>query len=227
MARKEKEVKAVDTGAWMNTFADLLSLLLTFFVLLFAMKSVDKGKLEEALGFFRQGGMGVLMPGSLMPLSTPDNMAIPPRVREFFTPDEVHRAFTSDRLYGKVDVRTTENGTVISISSKLLFLSGQAELRPESGEMIDEIVLFTQGARYEIQVEGHTDNISISTPKYPTNWDLSIARAGSVVRHMLKDGKLDPKRFSVVGYSDRKPLVPNDTPENRAKNRRVDIVFLN
>lgn len=226
MGRKVKEEEKVDTDAWMATFADLLSLMLTFFVLLFAMKSVDQGKLEETLGYFRQGGIGVLRPGADIPVMPPDSALFDPRVIKEFSPQEVQQMFDSTRLHGKVDLRKEKEGVVISMSSEVLFYSGESKLRPEAEEALDEIVRITQGADYDVQVGGHTDNQAISTPRYTSNWELSVARAGSVVRYMLKDGKLEPARFSVVGYGDTRPLVENDTNEHRAKNRRVDIVFL-
>ncbi len=226
MAKREVEEETLDTDGWMATFSDLLSLMLTFFVLLFAMKSVDQGKLEEALGYFRQGGIGVLRSGIDMPVMPPDSKVFDPRVIKQFSPSEVQKMFNNKRIHGQVSVRTEAKGTVISVSSGLLFPSGQSILRPEAEAVLDEIVLMTQGATYEIQVEGHTDNLPIRSSLYASNWELSVARAGSVVRYMLKDGKLEPKRFSVVGFGDSKPLAKNDTPENRSKNRRVDIVFL-
>ncbi|MFQ5588213.1 MAG: flagellar motor protein MotB [Nitrospiria bacterium] len=226
MGRKAQEEEKLDTDGWMATFADLLSLMLTFFVLLFAMKSVDQGKLEETLGYFRQGGIGVLRPGVDMPVMPPESSLFDPRVIREFSPQEVQKIFDTTRLLGQVDLRKEKEGIVISMSSEVMFFSGESRLRSEAEEALDEIVRITQAAEYDIQVGGHTDNQPISTPRYKSNWDLSVARAGSVVRYMLKDGKLKPKRFSVVGYGDTRPLVPNDTPENRAKNRRVDIVFL-
>jgi len=226
MGRRVVEEEEMDTEGWMATFSDLLSLMLTFFVLLFAMKSVDQGKLEETLGYFRQGGIGILRSGIDMPVMPPDTKAFDARVMKKFSPSEVQQMFNNKRIHGQVSVRTEGKGTVISVSSGVLFPSGQAVLRPEAEEILDEVVLLTQGARYAIQVEGHTDNLAIQSPLYLSNWELSVARAGSVVRHMLKDGKLDAKRFSVVGYGDSRPLVDNRTAENRSKNRRVDIVFL-
>lgn len=227
MARRgaEEDVE-IDTDAWMATFSDLLSLMLTFFVLLFAMKSIDAGKLDETLGYFRQGGIGILRAGNDMPVMPPDAKIVDPNIIKMFSPDEVQRSFNNMRIHGEMKLRTEKKGTVFSIASAGFFLSGQAVLRQESIEILDEIVLLTQGAIYEIQVEGHTDNLPLKSSLYLSNWELSVARASSVVRYMLKDGKLDPKRFSVIGYGDSRPLVKNDTPENRSKNRRVDIVFL-
>lgn len=226
MAKREKEEQDIDTEAWMATFADLLSLMLTFFVLLFAMKSVDQGQLEEDLGYFRQGGIGILRSGNNMPLMPPESYELDARVMKQFSPAEVQEMFNNQRMHGQVTVRTEKEGLVISVSSGILFLPGQADLRPEAEEILNEVVLATQGAEYPIQVEGHTDNLPIQTARYASNWELSVARAGSVIRYMLKDGKLDSPRFSLVGYGDSRPLVENTTPENRSKNRRVDIVFL-
>lgn len=226
MARREVEEDEIDTDAWMATFSDLLSLMLTFFVLLFAMKSVDEGKFEKSIGYFKQGGIGILRAGNKMPVMPPDAKIIDPDVMKVFSPDEVQSVFNNTRMHGQMMFRREKQGTVFSISSTGLFFPEQAVFRPEALEIIDEIVLLTQGATYEIQVEGHTDNLPLESSLYPSNWELSVARASRVVRYMLKDGKLDPKRLSVIGYGDSRPLVKNDTPENRSKNQRVDIVFL-
>ncbi len=226
MAKREKEEQEIDTEAWMVTFADLLSLVLTFFILLFAMKSVDKGLLQEDLGYFRQGGIGILRSGNRMPILPPESHRLDSSVVKQFSPAEVQETFNNERMHGQVTVRTEKEGLVISVSSGILFHPGQADLRPEAAKVLDEVVLVAQGAEYAVQVEGHTDNLPIQTAHYASNWELSVARAGSVIRHMLKDGKLDPQRFSLVGYGDSRPLLENTTPENRLKNRRVDIVFL-
>ncbi len=223
---KGGEEEEDNTGAWMATFSDLLSLMLTFFVLLFAMKSVDEGKLKESLSYFHGGGIGILKPGDSMPIALAPHQDFDPRPLKLFTPEDVQKMFSTDRRFGEVSFRTEKKGVVISVSSAVLFPSGESELRSEAGEILDEIVLFTQEAKYNIQVEGHTDNIPIKTPRYASNWDLSVARAGSVVRHMLREGKLDPKRFSVIGYGDSRPMVKNTSAENRKKNRRVEIVLL-
>ncbi len=225
MGRKKEPEEEIDTDAWMATFSDLLSLMLTFFVLLFAMKSVDQGKLQEALGYF-QGGIGILHSGKNMPVMPPDSQIFDPRPIKEFSPDQVQKMFNTKRLHGRGSIRKESRGTVISVSSGFLFASGQSHLRPEAMEILDEIVLLTQGAEHAIQVEGHTDNFPMQSALYASNWELSVARASSVVRHMLRDKKLEPKRFSVMGYGDSRPLEKNDTPENRSKNRRVDIVFL-
>ncbi len=225
MGREKEPEEEIDTDAWMATFSDLLSLMLTFFVLLFAMKSVDQGKLQEALGYF-QGGIGILRSGKSMPVMPRDSQVFDPKPMKKFSPDQVQKMFNTKRMHGRGSIRTESRGTVISVSSGFLFASGHANLRPEAMEILDEIVLLTQGAEYAVQIEGHTDNLSIESALYASNWELSVARASSVVRYMLREKKLDPKRFSVMGYGDSRPLGKNDTPENRSKNRRVDIVFL-
>jgi len=227
MARGEEEDDdEVDPNAWMATFSDLLSLLLTFFVLLFAMKSVDAGKLEETLGYFRQGGIGLLNPGSNMPILPQNPFSIAPPLARVYTPMEIKRVIEEKHVRQPIGLKREKRGVVISIESALLFPPGQSGLRPEAQEVLDEFAGLIKGGEYKILIEGHTDDRPVRSSRYKSNWDLSIARSGSVVRYLLKAGKLRPERFSLVGYGDKKPIVPNDSPENRAKNRRVEFVLL-
>ncbi|MFQ5542915.1 MAG: flagellar motor protein MotB [Nitrospiria bacterium] len=224
---KEVEEDDADPNAWMATFADLLSLLLTFFVLLFAMKSVDQGKLEESLGYFRMGGIGILNSGTHMPIVPPDPLFLEPALPRMFTMEDIRRLIENHKgLQGKVKVKGEKRGIVISVSSAILFSSGEALLREDAEPVLNEIIPLIKGGDHLIQVEGHTDNQPISTALYPSNWELSVARAGQVVRHLLEKGDIEPKRFSVVGYGDSRPLQSNDTGENRAANRRVELVLL-
>ena len=225
MAREEED-DGVDPNAWMATFSDLLSLLLTFFVLLFAMKSVDKGKLEETLGYFRQGGIGILESGSSMPILPQRPFSAIAPLAKVFTPAEIKKLIEEKHVRKPININRESRGMVISISSALLFSPGQASLRPEAEEVLDELAAYLKGADYKIQIEGHTDNIPIHSLLYKSNWDLSIARSGSVVRYLLNTGELRSERFSIVGYGDRKPIFPNNSLENRAKNRRVELVLL-
>ena len=230
MARKNKGApEAEDTNFWMGTFSDLLSLLLTFFVLLFAMKSMDSGKLQEALGYFKEGGIGALEMGQ------PSMTLTPPKVIKMLAPmqrdisvsmKDLRKAVEEQNKLEKVGISSGERGITLTLSSHLLFDSGTAELRQEAQAVLDEVSEVIQASKRPVSIEGHTDDVPISSTRYPSNWDLSLSRAVHILMYLLKDGELRPERFSVAGYADTRPLVPNDRAENRVKNRRVELILL-
>src|SRR5690606_8321240 len=112
------------------------------------------------------------------------------------------------------------------LQERILFDSGQAELKPDGLPFLDKISLLLSKIPNYVRVEGHTDNRPISTVQYPSNWELSGARASSVIRHILDSGEFNPSRFIAAGYGDTRPIVPNTSSENWQKNRRVEIVIL-
>ncbi|MBN4053233.1 flagellar motor protein MotB [bacterium AH-315-L15] len=225
MGRREDKEEQVDTTAWMATFSDLLSLLLTFFVLLYAMKSLDKGKLDEMLGYFRRGGVGILHPGSRMPLIQPDPTHLKDPGAKPISPADIEKLLVRGKMRAKVGVSSEDRGIVLTISSGILFPSG-TELQPESREVLDEIISFVKKGQYSILVAGYTDDRPVDASVYRSNGDLSIARAGRVLRYMQNKGRVDPKRLSLTGYGSSKPIKRNGSEENKDKNNRVELILL-
>lgn len=127
------------------------------------------------------------------------------------------------------NIRLMENerGIVISIMDNILFQSGKAELSEESKPILAKMAQLLKTLPNDIRIEGHTDNVPISTPEFPSNWHLSIARATNTAYYLMRDQGLNQERVSVVGNSEFKPIADNNSPETRALNRRVDIVILN
>lgn len=226
---KKKEEEDVDTDIWMVTFSDLLSLLLTFFVLLFALKSMDKGKIDEFFGYFRGGGMGIMEMGkgiSVDMTRLPKEVALTHKV---FSLQELRLAMdlsVSDIVVG-VDIKShiDDRGLVIILPGHVLFDSGASDVKPEAKLILDRLSKVLRKSRNDIMIEGHTDNIPISTEQFPSNWELSTDRAVKVLRYLVESSKVPPKRFSAVGYGAAKPLVPNVDNESRMKNRRVEIIL--
>ena len=128
-------------------------------------------------------------------------------------------------MQGNVKVGFARDGLVISLSGNVLFDSGQADLRPDGLPILDEVAWRLASLKNELRIEGHTDNIPITTPLYSSNWELSAARATTVARYLAEHG-LAPKRLSAAGYGEYRPVASNDTREGRSQNRRVDIVVL-
>lgn len=125
-----------------------------------------------------------------------------------------------------VDVVLTENQAVkVSVRGNLLFDLGKADLKPEAISFLDKLSQIIAANNYQIEIVGHTDNFPISNPAYPTNWELSSARAARVARYLIQAGNLEPGRFTVIGHAFYRPTVPNTTPENKAMNRRVEIII--
>lgn len=125
-----------------------------------------------------------------------------------------------------VDVVLTENQAVkVSVRGNLLFDSGKAELKPEATSFLNKLATIISANNYQIEVIGHTDNFPISNPAYPTNWELSSARSAQVARYLIQAGSLEPGRFSIIGRASYQPAAPNTTPENKSRNRRVEIII--
>jgi chemotaxis protein MotB len=125
-----------------------------------------------------------------------------------------------------VGASTTEEGVVIRLDESVLFDSGVAAINKNAFSVLSAVIGVIGKISSPVRVEGHTDNIPIRTDRFPSNWELSVARAVNVVKHFVERGGILPQRLSVAGYGDSRPLVPNDTFENRARNRRVEIILL-
>jgi chemotaxis protein MotB len=127
---------------------------------------------------------------------------------------------------GNLRIKRFKDRIVINIEDKILFPSGSAQLRPEVKKTLDTVAdMLARNKGSRVLIEGHTDNVPIKTPRFPDNWELSSARALSVLRHLLETKQLEPGRFGAVGYGEYRPVAPNDTAANRQLNRRVDIVL--
>ena len=120
----------------------------------------------------------------------------------------------------------TERGVVIVLQEQVLFETGEAEIKEEATDFLDSVGQALQNLPNMVKVEGHTDDRPISTYRYPSNWELSTARASSVIRYLTEKHGLDSKRFIAVGYGETRPVAPNTSPENWQKNRRVEIVIM-
>jgi chemotaxis protein MotB len=237
MARKRREEECQATEAWLLSFGDMMSLLCVFFILLFAMANTDLKTFQQiALALraaFNLGSTTAAVIGeasSTVSSSTaapifPENL--PPQ-RKDFVRVSAEMATLAKRLgiEGDISVNMNMEGIIISLSEKLVYEPGSAELRPEALEVLDEVAKLLQPINNAIRVEGHTDNIPTNSPLYPTNWELSVARAVTVVRYLTEEGEIAPERILAAGNAEFKPLVPNTSRANRALNRRADIVII-
>lgn len=217
-AKRSEEWLEVNPSGWLLTFGDLTNLLLTFFIFLFAASSKDSAKLQEVLYQFKK-----------VPQKEERLLEVK-RVREkeaAFTPEEIRKILEDKGIQDKVTVREDKRGLILSVSDAILFDSGTAELKAAAAQVLQGVIEIFTETDYLIRVEGHTDNVRIISPRYQTNWELSNGRAAVVARHFIDLHKIEPKRFSVAGYGEFRPVSSNATEEGKAKNRRVEIVILN
>ena len=221
---------------WMWTFADLMSLLFTLFVMLLTFADFNPGKFDSTMGPVRQAFNEYAKEPSKTRKTTTtsprttqsyEELARLEQVREYTriknqTVDRLWRQLNAELVTGLLSLEETENGVILRFPSSTAFSSGGADLRPEMRQTLDRVADVLRSVSGTIAVTGHTDNVPIETERFRSNWDLSTARAVSVV-HNLLDAKLDPSRIAATGYADTRPLAPNDSEDNRALNRRVQI----
>ena len=225
------------SAAWLTTFNDLITLLMVFFVLLFTMGSMDNnrmGEFQEAL----QSGLGVLGAGSKVSIAVQQSRApimqqgqLTRKKNETAPENEVDETESIVEVLDEfaahpgINVRYSKEGVHISFENGLFFDFGKADINTSGFAFLEKMAASISKYPYAVRVEGHTDNVPIHTNRFPTNWELSIARAVSVVKYLVDVGNINPQRLSAVGYGESRPLVPNSSPANLAKNRRVEIVL--
>jgi chemotaxis protein MotB len=210
------EAPQEESEDWLVTYADAITLLMAFFVMLLTFKEYDAGQREAAVKAIKENlGQQEVLETPLFSLmnnlnSIMDGGNIPP---------------------GDFEVSFDKDGVVMEFSSKAFFKSGSAALKKEAKEILAEVAGEMKSPHYElysIEIEGHTDDVPIRSKRFPSNWELSASRAASVVRFFIKQ-ELEPTRLKAAGYADTRPKVPHldmfnePIPENRAKNRRVGI----
>ncbi len=227
-----------DGPGWLTTFNDLVTLLMVFFVLLFTMGSVNTQALNEFKNAL-QSGLGILGAGSQASIEIKDSRqdldneeiiqqaegdhAPVDEQQETHPIDDVLQAFAAEP---GINLSYSNQGAHITFEDLLLFDFGKAEINPGGFLLLDKLAALIQKVPYQVRVEGHTDNVPIHTARFPSNWELSIARAVRVVKYFAGAGKINPQRLSAVGYGETRPVVPNDSAMNRTRNRRVEIVLV-
>lgn len=195
-----------DENDWLTTYADMMTLLMTFFVLLFSMSTLDPVKIQN-----------------MMNSMVDDNAK--PQVSLTKVKNEVKKLLKKENLEDMIEVTKNARGVTMKIPGDFAFQTGDATVSREIKSLLIKMVPTMKEATYAIAVEGHTDNIPMRSAIFKSNWELSASRASAVVRYLISEG-VDAKKFRAIGFGDTDPIVKNDSAENRAKNRRVDITFL-
>ncbi|WP_017756144.1 flagellar motor protein MotS [Calidifontibacillus oryziterrae] len=249
MKLRKKTEKRSGSAAWMTTFSDMTMLILVFFILLFSMSQIDLVKFEAIAESFKKSTLNFDGYPSVIKNPKPsENPKISKSNQENEEEQEenqdnnnqqggsesdslqqlmaeVNKFLEENGLTEVISANREERGVVLVLQEKVLFASGNAELLPAAYPFLDKVGTLLNSVPNPIKVEGHTDNRPISTYRFPSNWELSTARAASVVRYLEANHNLEKTRFYVVGYGETRPIVDNTGPENWAKNRRVEIVI--
>ncbi|MCU1486179.1 MAG: OmpA/MotB domain protein [Actinomycetia bacterium] len=244
--RRDHEEEHDNEERWLLTYADMITLLMVLFIVLFSIGQINIKKFEQlrsglAASFgtsqnaVLDGGAGVLDGGespldeqSAQQILDQQRAAAAASTRQLQqTADEVKKALAGQGLGDKVTFRLEARGLVLQIvTDQVLFDLGKADLRPEGRAVLDGLAAALKDVPNAISVEGHTDNRPISGFPFTSNWELSTYRATTVVRYLIDEKGLDRKRISAAGYGEERPLVPNDTAAHQSQNRRVEIVVL-
>jgi chemotaxis protein MotB len=212
---------------WLISYADLVTLLLAVFTTLYAASTIDEQKLAPLSSSIREAfdaPEAPRAPGEA-PAIVPPVAVVATRPRQDLQArlaQDLAQAIERDRIRMHRDGR----GLILSLPEEAAFGVGRSDVSGEARQMIDRIADAVAPTPNAIRIEGHTDDVPIKTSKYQSNWELSTARASAVVEHLVTTSGLAPERLSAAGYGEFHPRVPNDTPENRASNRRIDIVIL-
>ena len=221
---------------WLITYADMITLLMVFFIVMYSMANTDLKKFAQVAESmqiaFHMYGVGAGQGGILEKQKKQGDGSsilknLPPMQRDYVSVSADLSAFAVQAgLEGQINVNTNVEGIIISLSDALAFESGSADLRPEATETLHKIAQVLLTTENRIRVEGHTDNLVTNNPLYPTNWELSAMRAVTIVRYLIEHEGIAPARLAAAGYAEFKPVAGNDNRSNRALNRRADIVII-
>ncbi|MCX5810538.1 MAG: flagellar motor protein MotB [Proteobacteria bacterium] len=217
---------------WLLTYADLITLLLAFFIMMYTFSKQDAQKYEEVsaqLKVIFSGGSGLLQQGKAAgksPLESPSKANSSEAIKEKLK-NELKEISGENSLKNSIFIFTDARGVVIRIMDKAFYDEGKADLKQGAKNALDKIVTTMKEIKNHIRIEGHTDNTPISKGEFKSNWELSVRRATEVVRYLVEKGPIPPERISATGYAEYRPINNNDTPENRALNRRVEIIIEN
>ncbi|WP_260704586.1 flagellar motor protein MotB [Edaphobacter flagellatus] len=244
MSRKKKH-EHVNHERWLVSYADFITLLFAFFVVLFASSQSDKKKQSQVAAAMQSAftPLGIFESHSKTP-PIADNSFAPSQTKPAAIPlpmppvGSTHLEETEARIHrllrtqsasggippGSVTTHMTPEGLVISLNEIGFFASGSAEVRVASMAMLTALATTLPNA--PVRVEGHTDNVPIHNDQYPTNWELSTARATAIARLLLERSNIQPTNLAAAGYAEYHPVASNATEEGRSQNRRVDIILL-
>lgn len=240
------------SASWLTTFNDMMTLLMVFFVLIFSMSTLD---LKRTNGLIEnlQSALGVLMTGKKVSVAVsddrlddrateqmdktdekqsenmmnlPDNIMAAQGANSRRPSPELIDLMKTLKRDPSIQARFSSEGLNLSLENNILFEPGKARINPAGDAVLGRIAEQLRKLSNYVRIEGHTDDVPIATELYPSNWELSVARAVNVLKYLINAGPISAARMSAVGYGDSKPLYPNDSRQRRAKNRRVEIILI-
>lgn len=214
-----------DKDRYIITYADLITLLLGLFIILYAISNIDLAKYQKMIGIL---GSTFGKDDESIKVIEFDNKKfdIKEKITLSSLTNNLQRLISENNISNSITLEENERGITIHILDDILFPTGKAEIRSDSKLILQKIASIIKSLPNDIRIEGHTDNIPISNSIFPSNWHLSVARALNTAYYLIDTEKLLPEKVSIVGYSEYRPVTGNDTQEGRANNRRVDIVIL-
>ncbi|NMG33158.1 flagellar motor protein MotD [Azoarcus sp. TTM-91] len=248
--RRRQEEEHENHERWLVSYADFITLLFAFFVVMYSLSSINEGKYrvlsDSLVQAFRninvqdEGGQQIVLPQisavspavpapAAAPARTPEQEAAEARRQQVAQrmrnmADEIRRVLEPLTRGGQVSVSEGAFGITVEINASVLFAPGDAMLGVPAVSALRAVADVLAGADFPITIEGHTDNTPINTFRFPSNWELSAVRASSVVR-LFVDAGVQPERLTAAGYADQRPVAANDTEEGRSRNRRVTIMI--
>jgi len=234
--KKKKPEGHMNHERWLLSYSDFMTLLMILFVVLFAMSSIDQTKykqLSESMKIAMGGGKSIIANQDAVSIkeeSKPMNTDIEAQSEQSKLEQlksQVDKYLEQNGMKASVSTQIDERGLVVSINDTLFFDSGSSEMKVEPQNKLIEIGKMINKLDNYIRIEGHTDNVPISTGQFSSNWQLSSARAANVTEFLITNSGIQPQKLSAVGCSEYRPILNNSTEEGRAKNRRVDIIIVN
>ncbi len=237
--RKKKSEGPQGSPHWMTTYSDMVTLLLTFFILLYTMSVIDIERFQTVIisiqtSFLGETGIMDQTPDPYEPtgeaLSHEEGVfaeaALVEQIREAEEVMEEVQAFLEEMgLEAEVELGLDERGVVMELPDYIFFERAKADLIPEARKMLDKFSELFRRLDRNLIIEGHTCNLPMNVPEFPTNWELSVIRSVRVTRYLTEEQNLDPHRLTATGYGEYRPLESNETPEGRSRNRLVTIVI--
>jgi chemotaxis protein MotB len=241
MSRRHKHVEHENHERWLVSYADFITLLFAFFVVMYATSSANEEKqqkFEDSIRLNLKLGMGGNPGGSHssdieatigeleMPVGNFPSKGGSKEAADFVS-RYMQKNMTSEQRKDAVqDVYSDSVGVRISLAASTFFPVGSAKLRMSSLGVLDKVAEMLKHTNKRLIIEGHTDDTPINDPAIPSNWELAGQRASSVIRYFIKYHNIDAKRFTAISYADLKPVAPNDSEEHRALNRRIEIMIV-